>query len=353
MKKDLASETLAVTKSGCVVVAVALLMSGAACVPAAEDALFRRAVTAAMEKAPEPVDGLRVVVCGSASPLGGGDDRAQACIAVITAEHFFLFDVGARSPLRMAQAQLPMPRLGGVFLTHFHSDHIAALPEVDQASWVQGRLAPLDVYGPSGVQSVVEGFNAAYGLNRGYRTAHHGAARLPAETGVMQAHTFEPGGVVWQDELLTVTSFAVEHPPIEPAVGYRIDYRGRSVVISGDTNAADGLFAAAKGADLLLHDALSRTTLDPMIEAARDLGRPSAEIMTDVIDYHAAVTSLPDRAVEAGIKLLALYHLVPAPPNALVEQMFVRGLPDDVVLTRDLHTFDLPADSDEIRITEP
>jgi ribonuclease Z len=203
------------------------------------------------------------------------------------------------------------------------------------------------------VQSVVEGFNAAYGLNHGYRTAHHGAARLPPETGVMQAHTFDPGGVVWQDELLTVTSFGVEHPPIEPAVGYRVDYRGRSVVISGDTNAADGLFAAAKGADLLLHDALSRTTLDPMIEAARDLGRPSAEIMTDVIDYHADVTSLPDRAAEAGIKLLALYHLVPAPPNALVERMFVRGLPDDVVLTRDLHTFDLPADSDEIRITEP
>lgn len=353
MKKDLASETFAVTKSGCVVVAVALLMSGAACVPAAEDALFRRAVNAAMEKAPEPVDGLRVVVCGSASPLGAAADRAQACIAVITAEHFFLFDVGARSPLRMAQAQLPMPRLGGVFLTHFHSDHIAALPEVNQASWMQGRLAPLDVYGPPGVQSVVEGFNAAYGLNHGYRTAHHGAARLPAETGVMRAHSFDPGGVVWQDELLTVTSFAVEHPPIEPAVGYRVDYRGRSVVISGDTNAADGLFAAAKGADLLLHDALSRTTLDPMIEVATDLGRPAAEIMIDVIDYHADVSELPDRAAAAGIKLLALYHLVPAPPNAMVESMFLRGLPDDVVLTRDLHTFDLPADSDEIRITEP
>ena len=75
--------------------------------------------------------------------------------------------------------------------------------------------------------------------------------------------------------------------------------------------------------------------------------------MTDVIDYHADVTSLPARAAEAGIKRLALYHLVPVPPNALTERMFLRGLPDDVILTRDLHTFDLPADSDEIRITEP
>ncbi|MCP4845684.1 MAG: MBL fold metallo-hydrolase, partial [Actinomycetia bacterium] len=163
----------------------------------------------------------------------------------------------------------------------------------------------------------------------------------------MRAHMFNPGEVVWQDDLLTVTSFAVEHPPIEPAVGYRVDYRGRSVVISGDTNAADTLFVAAKDADLLLHDALSRTLLDPMIEAATDLGLPVSGIMTDVIDYHADVTLLPARAAEAGIQRLALYHLVPA-PNALAERMFLRGLPDDVILTRDLHTFDLPADSDEI-----
>jgi len=253
----------------------------------------------------------------------------------------------------MAQARLPMARINGVFLTHFHSDHIAALPDVNLASWVQGRPAPLDVYGPPGVQSVVDGFNAAYRLDRGYRTAHHGAARLPPERGPMRAQAFDPGEVVWQDDLLTVTSFAVEHPPIEPAVGYRVDYRGRSVVISGDTNAADGLFAAAKDADLLLHDALSRTLLDPMIEAATDLGLPAiSEIMTDVIEYHADVRSLPARAAEAGIQRLALYHLVPA-PNALAERMFLRGLPDDVILTRDLHTFDLPVGSSEIRIREP
>jgi ribonuclease Z len=103
----------------------------------------------------------------------------------------------------------------------------------------------------------------------------------------------------------------------------------------------------------LLHDALSRTVLDPMIEAATDRGLPAAGIMTDVIEYHADVMSLPARAAAAGIKRLALYHLVPVPPNALVEKMFLRGLPDDVILTRDLHTFDLPADSDEIRIREP
>lgn len=348
--------SVAMKRVSYVVLAVAVLIGAAAAVvlnvPAGQDAVFKRAATAVMARAPEPLDGMRVIVCGSASPTGTDPERAEACIAVVTPEHFFLFDVGARSPLRMAQAKLPMARINGVFLTHFHSDHIAALPDVNLASWVQGRPAPLDVYGPPGVQSVVDGFNAAYGLDRGYRTAHHGAARLPPERGPMRAHTFEPGEVAWRDDLLTVTSFAVEHPPIEPSVGYRVDYRGRSVVISGDTNAADSLFAAARGADLLLHDALSRTLLDPMIEAATELGLPVAQILTDVIEYHADATSLPARAAAAGVKRLALYHLVPAPP-ALAERMFRRGLPDDVILTRDLTTFDLPAGSSEIRIREP
>jgi ribonuclease Z len=140
-----------------VIVLVVLIGSAAVVVlnvPAAQDAVFKRAVTAVLTQGPEPLDGMRVIVCGSASPLGRDPERAQACIAVVTAEHFLLFDVGARSPLRMAQARLPMARINGVFLTHFHSDHIAALPDVNLASWVQGRPAPLDVYGPPGVQSV-------------------------------------------------------------------------------------------------------------------------------------------------------------------------------------------------------
>ncbi len=94
-------------------------------------------------------------------------------------------------------------------------------------------------------------------------------------------------------------------------MGYRVDYRGRSVVISGDTMATDTLFAAAQGADLLLHDALSRTLLDPMITVATEMKVPVLpRIMTDVIDYHANTLNLEARASAAGFGQLALYHLI-------------------------------------------
>ena len=100
-----------------------------------QDILMRSGVAMMLNSGPEAIDGLQVVVCGSASPLGNNPDRAQACLAVVTPEHFFLVDVGARSPMRIAQAQLPMNRLTGVMLTHFHSDHIAGLADVNLASW--------------------------------------------------------------------------------------------------------------------------------------------------------------------------------------------------------------------------
>ncbi len=339
---------------GAIVAGIGLLVLVLYYTEAGQDLLFRSALKARMGQPPVTYESLRVVVCGSASPLGTDPNRAQACIAVVTPEHFLLFDVGARSPLRIAQARLPMNRLDGVFLTHFHSDHIAALPDVNLTSWVQGRKSSLKVYGPEGINRVIDGFNEAYALDRLYRTEHHGEALLPRAAGPMQAESFVPGAIAYQDPLITVTSFAVDHAPIAPAVGYRVDYRGRSVVISGDTNASESLFLAAEGADLLLHDALSRTLLDGMIAAAQASNVPvMPTIMTDVIDYHADSLSIEARARDAGVRQLAFYHLVPVPVNALAEKMFRRGLSSETILVGDLHTFDLPSDSTRILISAP
>ena len=165
-------------------------------VPAVQDRLVERGTKAIAKRGAVPFpksESLRVYVCGSASPLGMG--QAQACIAVITPEHFYLIDSGAGSTDNISRLGLPMSRLQGLLLTHFHSDHIAEIYEVNLSSWVQGRPQPLTIYGPEGVDEVVDGVNTSYRQDRIYRTGHHGEELLPPALGVLQHETIAPGVV--------------------------------------------------------------------------------------------------------------------------------------------------------------
>ncbi|MEM7216862.1 MAG: MBL fold metallo-hydrolase [Pseudomonadota bacterium] len=322
--------------------------------PAVQDALLSRGVGAMAQSASAEFkvsQGLQVYVCGSASPLGAG--QAQACIAVVTPEHFYLIDTGAGSSANIASLGLPMQRLQGLLLTHFHSDHIAEIYEVNLASWVGGRPEPLTVYGPEGVDEVIEAVNFGYRRDRHYRTTHHGEDLLPAALGVL-AHQTVAANTVIENGQLKITAYAAEHPPIHPAVGYRFDYRGRSVVISGDSNVTETTERISDGADLLLHDALSLETVNTLSAALADAGLTRrSTIVNDVIDYHASTQSLIDLATRSNVDMIAFYHLVPVPPNSIAESVFMRGTPEHFVLTKDLMWFELPAGGDDIIVHRP
>jgi ribonuclease Z len=322
----------------------------------AEDALVKRV---AARNAPRTdvsaPDALRVLICGSSSPLPHAT-RARPCTAVFAAGKLWVVDVGPGSWNHVAQWRVP-PNLGAVLLTHFHSDHIGELGEWNLQSWVNGRSAPLTVIGPEGVERVVAGFNEAYALDRGYRTAHHGADFLPPDVGSMAAATiaFAEGAksaVVHDADGLRITAFLVSHAPVVPAVGYRFDYRGRSVVISGDTAKSERVAEAAKGADVLVHEAQANHIVKILQEASTQTRPRAAKILGDIPSYHATPTEAAEIANEAGVKLLVMTHLTPPPPNAMVERMFVRGV-DDVrkggwVLADDGMLFTLPEGSEKI-----
>ena len=204
--------------------------------------------------------------------------------------------------------------------------------------------------GPAGVERAVAGFNEAFAIDRGYRVAHHGADFLPPAVGVMQAEVVTPG-IAIEHSGLRVTAFAVDHGPIKPAYGYRFDYRGRSVVVSGDTLATASLTAAAKGADLLLHDALSLPIITASEAAARSSGRiRPATILHDIQSYHAHAADLAPLATEADVRMLAIYHFLPWPRNHLMEQVFRRDLPSDAVFTTEGMVFELPAGETAINV---
>ncbi len=323
-------------------------------VPAVQDTLLERGTAAIAKRGSTPFpesDSLRVFVCGSASPLGMG--QAQACIAVITPEHFFLIDSGAGSTNNINRMGLPLNRLDGVLLTHFHSDHIAEIYEVNLASWVQARPQPLIIYGPQGVDEVTNAVNAGYRQDRVYRTSHHGADLLPPALGILDHETITPG-VILQDGELTISAYVAEHPPIEPAVGYRFDYRGRSVVISGDSNVNGDTMKIVDGADLLLHDALSLPTVTALSKALGSAGQPrQSRIVADVMDYHASTDSLIKLGENSNVDMVAFYHLVPVPQVSVVEDVFIRGVPDNFLLAKDLMSFELPIGSAEILVNKP
>ena len=161
-------------------------------------------------------DNLEVAFCGTASPMGNGP-RAQQCIGVFAGDKFFIVDAGARSAARANEIGLPMGRLNAVLLTHFHSDHLSALGEMHLASWVRGRPSKLDVYGGPGIDQVVDGFNMAYGLDYGYRVAHHGMAVLPPANAGLRARAIdapETGSVtIYEEDGLKISAFTVPHPP--------------------------------------------------------------------------------------------------------------------------------------------
>ncbi|MCY3621956.1 MAG: MBL fold metallo-hydrolase [Gammaproteobacteria bacterium] len=299
---------------------------------------------------PAEYDGLRVFLCGTGSPLPG---RAQACVAITAGKSLYLVDSGAGSQATMQMHGQPMAHLRVLLLTHLHTDHITGIPDMNLASWVMGRNEPLRILGPEGVDRVVRGYNEVLALDRGFRVAHHGIHLLAPELGVMHAETVEPGIVVEENEL-TITAFAVNHEPITPAYGYRFDYRGRSVVVSGDTVVTDTLEAAARGVDLLLHDVLSMRIVGTMEAAATAVGasRP-AKIFSDIPTYHAHAVQLGPLAERTGVRMLAVYHFVPPPRNYLMERIYRHDLPDGTVLTRDGTEFRLPAQSTAIHVAHP
>lgn len=301
-------------------------------------------------------DALHVIVCGSGSPLPA-PGRAQACIAVFAGGRGYVFDVGTGAAGNLANWRAPSERIQHVFLTHFHSDHFGDLGELNLQGWVAGRGAPLVVHGPPGVERVVNGLQEAYALDRAYRTAHHGEDLMNPAYGLLVAAPFEASAsavVVHQDGELTIRSFLVDHSPVAPSVGYRIDYRGRSVVISGDTAPSPSLVAAAEGADLMLHEALATHVVQTLEAVTREAGQPRlAKVMLDIPDYHTSPVDAARAANAAHVRRLVLYHLVPGPPGVgIAKDIFLRGVDDvreGVTLSSDGSVYSLPVGTTEIR----
>jgi ribonuclease Z len=335
--------------------------------PSVQDAILRRVINRTLAATRTDLlspDALRVVLCGTGNPLPDRN-RAAACTAIFAGGNLYLVDIGPGSWKNLALWHVPAARLAAILLTHYHSDHIGDLGEANLETWANGRDHPLRVYGPPGVDQVVGGFARAYALDEGYRVAHHGAALMPPADWKMEPLVVKidtPAGAspcaggsaaVLDENGVKVTAFTVNHAPVVPAYGYRFDYNGRSVVVSGDTTVCANLVAESKGADVLIHEAQSANMVKMIQAAAHRAGNARAEkIMHDIQSYHTTPVEAATEANEAGVQLLVLSHLGPPTPNAIARMAFMRGVaavrPRGVVMGFDGMLLTLPIGSKTI-----
>jgi ribonuclease Z len=274
-------------------------------------------------------DGLHVGLAGTGAPLPE-HRRHGVCTFVLAGKHLFIVDSGPGSTKALELMQLPLGDIQAVLLTHMHSDHIGGLGELMLKAWTRGaRQQPLKVVGPDGVGKVVEGFNMAYAIDTDLRIAHHpptiaapdGAGAI-AET--IRSFDADGAATIFQAPDLKVTAFLVDHRPAAPAVGYRFDYKGRSIVISGDTLPSESLRRQAQGADILLHEALQPEMLQIIHDAAVRGGQPNAaQLASDIQTYHTFPEEVARIARDAHVRQVVLHHFLPQVPMRIFHSAFL------------------------------
>jgi ribonuclease BN (tRNA processing enzyme) len=253
----------------------------------------------------------KIVLLGTGTPVPD-PDRSGPATAIVVDDRAYLVDFGPGIVRRAESAALtrriPAVEPGNLkvaFATHLHSDHTAGYSDLIFTGWTSGRRVPLEVYGPSGLQSMTEHILQAYRVDIETRTNPDGpmrdAGRSP-DGWKVNAHEIK-AGVIYKDEKVTVTAFVTKHAM--ESYGYRFETPDRTIVISGDTNPVEATINACNGCDVLIHEA----------QPLELLAKLPKSIQSFVAKYHTTTEQLAELASKAKPKLLVIYHTISFPPG--------------------------------------
>ena len=236
---------------------------------------------------------MQVTLLGTGSPAPVLDRFGPGTLVEAGSEKL-LFDAGRGVSQRLWQQGMPLRVVTAVFITHLHSDHVVGLPDLWLTGWTAPaygqRKGPLPVYGPRGTKAMMEHLHEAYAEDIRIRMEDE---HLPPQGVAVDAHDVT-GGVVYDRNGVKVTVFTVDHgPAVRPALGYRVDYGGHSVVIVGDTRYTETVASAARGTDVLIYPMVLTSPDSPMAATVRlhftppeDAGRIFDQVRPKLVVYN-------------------------------------------------------------------
>jgi ribonuclease Z len=250
----------------------------------------------------------QIVLLGTGNPRPEMD-RFGPSILIEAGEHRILLDCGRGATQRLFERDPALTAVDTVLFTHLHSDHVTGFPDFWLTGWVFGRTHPLNVWGPVGTTAMIRNVERAYSFDVHMRRDVD--ERLPAAGVKITAHDIGEGvglntPLLNTPDGLRITAFLVDHGPVKPALGYRIEYGGYVAVFSGDTRPSDNLVAHAKGADVLIHEVLA-----PEVERRRaKMTDPAA--VERVIAHHTTAEDAGKLLARIRPRLAVFSHIVPS-----------------------------------------
>jgi ribonuclease BN (tRNA processing enzyme) len=254
----------------------------------------------------------RLILLGT----GGGprpkrENNASAQVIVVN-DTLYVVDCGDGVARQLVLAGLSLDKLRHVFVTHHHSDHNADYGNLLLLSWGSGLRTRVDTWGPPPIEKITRLFLEMSSYDIDIRIKDEG--RVPLVP-LIHVHELAEPGFVMRDENLTVRSALVDHPLVAPALAYRFDTPDRSIVISGDTARSDALIELARGADVLVHEALYLPAVDRLVARVPN----ASTLRRHLLASHTTAEDCGRIAAAAGVGTLVLSHFVP-PDDPLVTE---------------------------------
>jgi ribonuclease Z len=242
---------------------------------------------------------IKVTLLGTAPGPPVRVGRAGISTMVEAAGQRFLFDAGYGSLARLVESGLPMDAVSKLFLTHLHSDHLVDLPALMLLPWAapSARDVPLEVWGPDGTRDMVRHLEQAFAYDIHVR---RDVDERASATGIEVIGRDVREGTVYDQGGVKITAFLVDHGPVSPAFGYRVDHAGRSVAISGDTRPSDNLVKFSKGVDLLIHEAVDEVSLKKLV--------PSQRLLEAIVGHHTTPEQAADIFRRVSPRLALFSH---------------------------------------------